>query len=187
MKYFESSMESQFNSRILKEDNKWLFYAEGYNQAIEIINKEIIGKSKTEQDFLIYPYCFLIRHFIELRIKEIINEGSKLLSIDLDPTKGKHDISDLWIKAEKILKSLLCQEYKNPPREIIDFINEFQNLDSMADSFRYPINKKGRDSIDANEINIKEISRIFNELKIFLNGLTDLLAVIKDEKDEMHV
>lgn len=181
MKYFKSDTDWKYNSRLTSVDNKWLFYGEGYLKASELIEKQILEINSSDQDFLIYPYCYLIRHYIEIRLKEIIDEGNKVDETLIDPTKGGHDLAILWNKSQKKLESVWKHDYREAPKDVSDFICELHSIDVKSDSFRYPIDKNGRDTLGKiNEINFKELAQAFQNIKNYLEGITDGLAIRKE-------
>lgn len=181
MKYFKPDKDWQYNSRLTKVDNKWLFYGEGYRQASELIEKQILEIDRTNQDFLIYPYCYLIRHYIEIRLKEIIDEGNKVNNTPIDPSKGGHDLSILWKKSQEALKEVWQDQFEEAPKEVSEFINELHSIDIKSDNFRYPIDKTGQETLDSiNEINFRKLADIFQYVKDYLDGVTDGLAVAKE-------
>ena len=53
-------------------------YATAYKEAAEKLVKDVIT-SRRQRDTLVYPIVFLYRHYIELRLKEIIRAGRKFL------------------------------------------------------------------------------------------------------------
>ena len=59
--------------------NKWEVYAMGYKIATETLVDKVLSE-QTNQDHLIYPIVFLYRHYIELRLKEIIDTGVSFLT-----------------------------------------------------------------------------------------------------------
>lgn len=181
MKYFKPDKDWQYNSRLTKVDNKWLFYGEGYRQASELLEKQILEIDRSNQDFLIYPYCYLIRHYIEIRLKEIIDEGNKVNNTPIDPSKGGHDLSILWKKSQESLKEVWQNQFEEAPKAVSGFINELHSIDIKSDNFRYPIDKTGQETLDGiNEINFKKIADIFQNVKDYLDGVTDGLAVARE-------
>ncbi|MGS2765294.1 DUF7003 family protein [Sinomicrobium sp. M5D2P9] len=180
MKYFKSDKDWEYNSQLSKVDNKWLFYGEGYRQACELIENQILKIDRSDQDFLIYPYCYLMRHYIEIRLKEIISEGNKLCPASID-TKGGHNLSFLWDKSQETLKNVWQDQYKDAPKEVFDFITELHSIDVKSDNFRYPIDKNGKDTLDnINQINFKKLSEAFRNVKYYLDGITDELSIAKE-------
>lgn len=181
MKYFKPDKDWQYNSRLPKLNNKWLFYGEGYRQASELLEMQILEIDRSNQDFLIYPYCYLIRHYIEIRLKEIIDEGNKVNNAPIDPSKGGHDLSILWKKSQVSLEGVWLDQFKEAPKEVSDFINEFHSIDIKSDNFRYPIDKAGQETLSGiNEINFKNLADIFQKVKDYLDGVTDGIAIVKE-------
>ena len=181
MKYFKPDKDWQYNSRVHKSDNKWLFYGEGYREASELIEKQILEIDRKSQDLLIYPYCYLIRHYIEIRLKEVIDEGSRINQAPIDPSKGGHDLWNLWMKSQEILKKVWEDQFGPAPLTVSEFIKEFHTIDVKSDNFRYPIDKKGNETLEnINEINFRSLAEVFQEVKNYLDGVTEGLAVVKD-------
>ena len=180
MKYLRSDTSWEFNSRLSKDDNKWLYYGEGYKLAIEILEKQILEIDRTQQDFLIYPFCYLIRHYIELRLKEIIDEGNKILAISTNPSEGKHNLAVLWSKSQETLKLVWKENYVDAPKDVFRFINEIHTIDIKSENFRYSIDNKQNDSLHEKIFNFKVLSEGFIPIKHYLEGIADGLAVLKD-------
>jgi hypothetical protein len=159
-----------------------LFYGEGYRQASELLAKQILEIDRSNQDFLIYPYCYLIRHYIEIRLKEIIDEGIKLRGNPTDLIKGGHDLSILWNKSQETLKNAWQNQFEEAPKVVSDFITEFHSIDVKSDNFRYPIDTNGQDTLgNIHEINFKKLTEGFQNVKYYLDEVTDGLAVMKDD------
>ncbi len=183
-KLFKSDEDwEEYNSRLSKVDNKWLFYGEGYKLAIELLEKNVIETSRIDQDFLIYPYCFLIRHYVEIRLKEIIDEVNKIKGISVNSSKGGHNLSTLWINSQETLKNAWQNHFKEAPNKVSDFIDELNSIDAKSDSFRYPIDKIGQENLKGiNEINFMSLAEEFQNVKKYLEGITDLIAINKENK-----
>lgn len=181
MKYFKENKDWEYNSRILSDDNIWLYYGEGYKLTIDLIEKQILETDRTNQDFFIYPYCYIIRHYIEIRLKEVVFEGNKIIGKEL-PLKLNHDLSKLWKESQEVLENVWKESFEKAPDNISQFITEFHSIDVKSDSFRYPIDKEGKINLGKIKgINFKQLSEIVNEVKYYLDGITDGLAVLKDE------
>lgn len=187
MKYFKPDKDWKYNSRLHKIDNKWLFYGEGYREASELLEAQILETDRSSQDFLIYPYCYLIRHYIEIRLKEIIDEGSKITNEVSDPIKAGHNLFVLWKKSQEVLTAVWQEQFVGPSRNVSAFINEFHSIDVKSDNFRYPIDKNGQDTLEnISEINFKRLAEAVQDVKDYLDGVTDGLAVIKDNYGHGH-
>lgn len=183
MKYFKENNDWEYNSRIFPDDNISLYYGEGYKLTIDLIEKEILENDRSDQDFMIYPYCFIVRHYIEIRLKEIVFEGNKIVAEELT-FKPTHNLSQLWNQSQEVLKNVWKQDFRKAPNNISKFINEFHSIDFKSDAFRYPIGTNGNKNLNnIKVINFREISKIVNEVKNYLDGITDGLSVLKEKSN----
>src|ERR1043166_1697277 len=83
---------------------KFCWYADGFKLAADKIVDQISGEPWDDQ--LINPVIFLYRHFVELKLKEIILELDSLGGTDVP--KGifmNHDLMNLW---DYLKKHLSC-------------------------------------------------------------------------------
>ena len=117
-------------------------FAIGYKEAGDKLVEYVIDKSR-DQDILVYPILFLYRQYIELRLKEIIREGRKLLEEGSTFPKH-HKILDLWNTAKTL--AIKAFENESEPLDLIHaehVIVEFSKIDPDSFSFRYPESKEG--------------------------------------------
>ena len=160
MKYFCSDKKNWQYNTISNNGNKWFNYIEGYKMISEYIEKEILENDRSYQDFLLFPYCFSIRHYIEISLKEIIENGSKRIGEDVITS---HSLLLLLNKLTPILDKLGMGE---TPQNVQNFINELHGIDSKSDNFRYPIDTKGNPTLEnIDSINFKRVSDGFKEVK----------------------
>jgi hypothetical protein len=96
-----------FNDKGANEELAWLqqlfqefgSYASGYQLgAIQLLDSAI--KEPGHRDFLVYPIVFLIRHYIELRLKEFI-QGLNYCSQQTRDFPTGHNIVNLWADFKK--------------------------------------------------------------------------------------
>jgi hypothetical protein len=184
-KLFKKTTNWQYNSRIHKTKDKWLYYVEGYKVASELIEKEMLEKL-TDRDLLIYPLLFLHRHYLEIKMKEIIVEGSSILgNKDMFP-RGKHKLLELWDELNEVLVEVHKGSYEKPDVSIENKIKEFHQLDLKSDGFRYPVDTKGQLNLKSHAaINYRNFMDEFEEVKRFLEGIADELYVIKDQMKDI--
>lgn len=101
---FQESPDWRNNARLDLGSNRWEIYAIGYMRAADILVARVL-ESQHELDFLIYPIVFLYRHYLELRLKELIVAGRELLDLPPD-LRQVHRLDVLWVSCRKILGSL---------------------------------------------------------------------------------
>ena len=115
----------------------WDAYAQAFKLAAETL-VEHIGESRMHLDLLVFPIVFLYRQYLELRLKDLIQETTGLDNEDRDT----HDLTRLWRKVRPELQKVF-------PTSTADFdvaeqkIKQFTTVDPGSFTFRYPEDKKG--------------------------------------------
>lgn len=157
----------------------WEQYAYGYRNAFEWIfdHWPIAG---CKPDPIIFPQLFLCRHYIEIRLKELIQASQKLLSLPGDWPQ-RHDLELLWSR----LRPLLEKVWPDGPVETLDYaekiILEFHHQDPTSMTFRYPIDRVGaRHLPDVESLNLFELKKAMNQISNFLDACSDGVSVYMD-------
>jgi hypothetical protein len=114
-------------------------YAEGYYRAANILINELKGDRKNPANILVYPICFLYRHYIEIALKGIIDQHIKLGH--MEESKYGHDIMYLFKIVTKLRKDY---DITNFPKKITQIIEDFYEIDRTSQSFRYPFDRNKR-------------------------------------------
>jgi hypothetical protein len=147
----------------------WYAYTDGYRRAAGII----VNHAKLHRgdlDALIYPIIYLYRQYIELRLKNIILNGSQLIDEPCDFPKH-HILIELWIQARKILEKVYRGDPKEDLNEAEKFIKQFSERDYKGDASRYPVDKQGNKSFpNLTHINIRKFSDKAEKIADLLDG-----------------
>ena len=165
------------------EDNDWDIYCEGYRRAADALVIHL-----TQDDLSIrrdysrywesvgYTILFLYRHYLELRIKELflVCDGQ------LETINDEHSLLRLW---EKFLKQyeVFCKEYnlqsEEPSEESLKdietagkIIAQFNDIDMKSQIFRYPIDKRGRVTLEPIQFDIVRLKEMLGWTSQFLDG-----------------
>lgn len=179
-KLFVDSSEAEYNVRIHKTLDKWLYYTEGYKIAAEMIENRLL-ENPDKQDFLIYPLLYANRHYLELKLKEIIVEGHSIIGQTKDFIKEGHNLIKLWRESQRIMKLVYSEEYQAPSISLENKIKELHDTDINSDGFRYPINLKGKQNLESLKIiNFRNFKDEFFEIKQYLETVADSFYAIKD-------
>jgi hypothetical protein len=158
--------------------NDWDLYAAGYRRAAEVL-VEHVRETQTWQDTLLYPIVFLYRHYLELRLKLIIRDGSWFLHGRPEVPVG-HQIESLWGTAREIIEQMSEQvgekaapgDPSAPLDEVADLVREFVEIDPGSTSFRYPRDRSGDCSLPGvRYINIAQLQERINPVADFLEGV----------------
>ena len=195
-----------FSEAVIHHDecmNKWDFYAQGYKIVADMIIEGLEDSPVTVNDKVVYPVCFLYRHYVELKLKEIIFYGSRLLDEPLHITgkKATHRLDNLW---DNHVTPLLQKIFKDGPQEDLSVVREYliqyikiqgdnifeeeANIDPTSFSFRYPTDKEGNPNLEGiSRINLANLKTSISNLSGFLEACTTAISVYLDEKAELEV
>ena len=197
---------AKLQESIFKQDIRWKYntflrnrfdiasfglYAMGYKDAADHL---VEHAPRIGQDFVVYPVMFLYRHYIELRLKDILYTSQKLQDL---PVKKylRHNILELWEKVMVTLKNVPGDYFGEFSPIVLDNIKdrleEFNKLDPGSLSFRYPTDF---DNIELSEknipFNIRQVQEVMGEISKFLDvtvyGLDCFLETKKDDETEMR-
>jgi len=185
----------QIKSALINE--RWTLIPEGYRKAANILVAHVV-KTRANIDFLVFPIIFLCRQHLELRMKEIIVNGGKLLrindlidhkkSINIPEVPANHDLEKVWEVCNKILERIF--EYnESVPKclKTIDIcISDFNKIDPSSMAFRYPSDKKNIEPFAKNvtHINIYKILDKIKETADLLDGASTGIDHFLTEQSE---
>lgn len=148
--------------------NKFFYFSESYRIAAEKLFDKIKNPDY-ENHFLIAPAIYLCRHYIELRLKELIS-GINYTKDEKYSFPDGHNLENLWntYKSALVDADPSIVPNSNDLKNIERLIKEFNNIDSSSMSFRYPVEKdkttdtlSNLNSFDMNNF-MTVMERIFN-------------------------
>ena len=147
-------------------------YAIGYQEAANALVEHVLSTLR-HQDLLVYPIAFLYRQYIELRMKEIITVGRKLLDKPRKHPTG-HDIKKLWSEVRSVIELVWPEGPEVDLNSAEDYVNQFVAVDPSSTAFRYPTDLNGRASVPGiTHINIRNFAEIMKRLGNLLDGASD--------------
>lgn len=159
-----------------------------YKNAVDILINEII-ESGIRVDLIAHPLLYLMRHSIELALKENIRYLNKYSKLGLAGIKT-HTIDELFKKFErhydKIASDLnfkdeLNDEYEKYAKEIREII---QKLGTDWSSFRYVYSTDGNKVFNYTEkLNMYDLKKKFDNSHIFLTHTADVISPFTDFVD----
>jgi hypothetical protein len=166
-------------------NSKWSAYADGYKEAADVL-VEYAKENRSQIDFLVYPIVFNYRHYLELRLKELILKGRELYDIE-ETLKTNHNLLSLWTECREILERVWPKGPKKDLDKIGSRINEFHEKDATSYSFRYPVKKDGQETIpDLTHINLIHLSDKITEMSELLDGASCGIDEYISHKDDMR-
>jgi hypothetical protein len=143
-------------------------YLEGYRLAAEQLISHVAQRG-ADQDFLVYPIVFLYRHYVELRLKDLIAAGRKLADGLTGPAYGHH-LAKLWAEARGHLE----REFPSSELDGLDraeqLVVELSDTDPNSESFRYHRSRRGDPHMQGRDhLNLGQFAGSMRELTTFLD------------------
>lgn len=150
-------------------------YEEGYKRAAELLVGATQGE--TFPDGLLYPIVFLYRHYLELRLKSLLN--SRPWEESSEPSKSPdHKLEPLWEIVKGSVIPRVWPEVQPEPVEAVDnCIKEFQEQDLNSTEFRYPEDRSGCQQTVKNieSVDIANFSEVMTRIANFLDCVDNAL------------
>lgn len=166
------------------ESNKWESYATGYRIAAEVLARKVLDEMNN-RDTLIFPIVFLYRHYLELRFKEIIEQGCLLVD-ESSNLKKHHDLFELWKEVKRLIATIWPESPPQSFYKVDKVITDFCSVDRLSDGFRYPIKKNGENTLNGiKRINLRNFYEAMQPVVEILEGITFGISVYQDFKWEM--
>lgn len=147
----------------------WDVYVDGYKRAADILVQHV-ADNNADQDLLVYPTLFCYRHYLELRLKWLIDIGSILLD-KRDEAPTRHDLMQLWSMVRKIMDSIFPGG-KSEYRDLIKArLEEFCQIDPKSEAFRYWTDKQHKATLQGVDIiNLKRVKGVVQGIAHTLDG-----------------
>jgi hypothetical protein len=164
---------------------EWYRFAVGYKEAADSLARSV-GENAWRRNMLGPPVMFLYRHYVELHLKNLLSEAGQLLD-DPQSIPPEHYLLSLWSRVRALLLSI------GPNNEDVWFkradqiIGEFDALDPTSFAFRYPVGRKGADSLPAPLlVDAENVRAVVDELHLLLDGASAQIGEYMSYKYEMH-
>ena len=113
-------------------------YAVGFLEGAETL-LEVVRSTGQNQDVLVYPIVYCLRHSMELLLKQVIRAGRRLVDEPGDFPDG-HRLNVLWNTCKPVLKKVWPTD--SAYRTVESVITRLCELDPEGESFRYPVSTK---------------------------------------------
>ncbi len=176
----------------LKQATGYFAYVEGYRQAVHVLIAEAGTRDRDNLylDTTIFPLLFLVRHYVELRLKEILLIHGLTKEGTWEPREG-HRLGALWHSCREIFHNR--HGFSDDYLEVVGKpILELHRYDDNSEAFRYPYSRERAGSkkyaeVFPDHINYENILDVFERLHTALEGMYgDLLAEYEAIQGEGH-
>lgn len=170
--------DQAFCTVFLKRAFGRLSQAESFKNAGDILALHC-ERLKRVPDTLVYPVFFNYRHYLELRLKEVVRYGISLEILTKDDELKKllrsHALLRLWNKAKLVLEAVWPTGPKDELQVVEGHIGQFNQVDPKGEVFRY-LDGKGNFKKLPDHISIRNLREIMEGVGNFFDGSTDGLA-----------
>jgi hypothetical protein len=158
-------------------------YSNAYMEAAERLVQTFHQRS---YNTITLPIVFLYRHYIELKLKELIDLGNKRYSKPSTPhldriLKG-HRIDHLWYELKPLLQQAHPVEKNDEIEAVEACIMELSKVDEGSFSFRYPVDKKNNLTLKNNphlrNLEYIDVDHLAHKMASIYNFFTSSWAAI---------
>ena len=164
---------------IPKDAAQWHRYACGYREGAERVYESWIALS---DDSLVFPIVFLYRHYVELRLKELLQSAERFLDLPR-AWQSSHKIADLWGHLSKLLPEIVPDEPEVDLQNAERLLKELAEGDPLSFHFRYPESISGQKHLeDLERLDMVSFVDAMRRLSAFLDGASMALSVYSDNR-----
>jgi hypothetical protein len=185
---FTTERYSHYNAQITYgfSDDRLYRYVSGYKEAADRLVQSLIEDSH-HIDLVVFPTVFLYRQYLELRFKQLLIEGNRLLERSFTLPKH-HRLDTLWHECKSLLKQIEPGITDGEVAGLESCIIEFSTIDPISMVFRYHVDTHDNPSLppDLRYINILNLAQVMAKIDSFLDAVYMTISVAIDQKQEME-
>lgn len=156
-------------------------HALGFFDAARALAQDILGGTR-KTDVTIYPLLYLLRHGVELSLKQCAMSLGYSIERDHQAllkklTKRRHSIADLWALISEIVRKddWLAGEVEKPNDldRVEDLLRQLDTLDPDGQAIRYPTGLNGQQNLETIEyVDVQGLSLMLDFLADRLETLS---------------
>ena len=182
---FREAPHCRDNASVSFFGDGWELYASSYKDAGDSLGEKALEGSRP-LDLVIFPIVFLYRHYLELRLKEMILSGSELAT-GRGEIKKEHRLDVLWQEVRKLLTDLWQNDTSTEIAAVENCIAEICRVDRESMGFRYPVDLNGKRLIAGLEhVDVRNLRDVIRKIANFLDGSSSALSAHLDEVRSLH-
>lgn len=188
MSFYDRSAGDYGNIQIGFSKHPWndfSKYAQGYYLAAKQLAGALLEKPSIG-DYEGYPVVFLYRHALELYLKSFIYSTESIAKLRKNLgklTKNTHHLPSLCGAFKKLIEGIPEIQQEASLRMFLanlkSVATEFDEIDAMSDSFRYPLDRDGK-PIPKMILKIGDIRDTFEDLKDGLDAMAVYAGCVEE-------
>ncbi len=167
--FTNSNPDFRKNIPIKSGKDAFFLFSDSYKTAAEGVFDRL-NVDRYYASTLCYPYIFLNRQFLELRLKELI-VGLQFAAGEEYDFPNSHGLTVLWSEFEKASKLVTDYSIENGFEDVIRLLKEFDSVDPKSYSFRYPVDtsKERKPSLSIGSIDLDHFNSTMKKLYHFFD------------------
>ncbi len=147
----------------------------GFKRAADILADHIL-EFCSGGDLVIYPIVYLYRHYLELKLKDIITRGNYLVDEPIKLKSG-HSLNDLWNDCRTILQQIGIPTDTPEVKPFEACIKQLDRVDYQSSAFRYPITRSGKPTLPTlNSVDPHNLKIVIGRMSFLLQIACDILT-----------
>ena len=167
----------------------WQRYALGYRQAADLVVAALVDEGRAYgvpayPDTVAFPVAFCYRHYLELMLKALIIDASRLLGKVEQPPRT-HGLQPLWLRVRPKLEEIWPDEDFGPMEAKV---KQFHGLDPTSEEFRFPfVGKPKVQKVSlqtVHSVSLLRLREIVGDLAGMLNGAVDGIDYLRGAAPE---
>ena len=109
-----------------------------------VVDGILSGRYTGHFDEHFFPVAYLYRHYLELKMKDVLKDGIRTGLIEVDPkVMTGHNLHRLWVKFRQLVVTMKMGSDPEPLDRTERVVLDFHQLDATGQVFRYPRSKDG--------------------------------------------
>jgi hypothetical protein len=178
----ESNADASHNAIIRTGISQFFLFSDSYKIAAQKLFSQLDG-SAWYANTLVYPIVFTCRHFLELRLKELIS-GLNYAKNETRQFKDGHGLKYLW-DDYVLLVAEVANSYSPTAEEkaaVEKLIKEFDSVDPNSMCFRYPVGKTPdrKKSLQITNLDLENFRLVMEKLFNFFDRQSDIVFHLTD-------
>jgi len=186
----EMNANYRHNATIRSGISCFFLYSDSYKEAASKLFEQIDG-DVYYTNILVYPLVFLSRHFLELRLKELISGLNYAVTGQFNFPKG-HKLLNLWCEYKRLV--IAAGEGYGPEKIHLEntekLIIEFDSVDPGSMSFRYPVDAEKKPSLAITNLDLENfrltMGKLFRFFDMQSEAVFHLVDLTQDFFNEMR-
>jgi hypothetical protein len=196
--YWPKKTDKAFKSDGNRDTNVWYGWLQKFNMQEMIADsfKEVadmavngveLGPRPNTLDGFLHPIAYLYRHYIELKLKNVLRGGIRLgeITVSNDIMHG-HSLHKLWNCFRQLVVKMQMGNDLAPLDNTERIVMQFHDMDRSGQAFRYTTDRDGKPFLEKlpENVGLMHLRDVMAKVHRLLNGCEMCMGAAIDAADE---